>query len=194
MSNYLARLPEGENVDLRGPHLGVDLTGEIKEVIFLAGGTGIAPAMQVIYTLLARRREENKGLKIRIVWANRKKEDSVRGGRQDHDTGTGGSVVAELNALQRRFSDLLKVEYLVDEEGLFIDEKKIFALTRSDSLIKHGATSMGIDSKLLFVSGPEGFVEFLSGPKKWEDGKESQGEVSGIVGRLGLKDWKVWKL
>jgi len=48
--------------------------------------------------------------------------------------------------------------------------------------------------KLLFISGPEGFVNHFAGPKRWEDGKEGQGVVAGVIGKMKLRDWTIWKL
>lgn len=45
-----------------------------------------------------------------------------------------------------------------------------------------GATAPG--SNLLFVSGPDGFIEALAGPKRWHAGGEMQGPVRGVLGRL----------
>ena len=75
-----------------------------------------------------------------------------------------------------------------------MDQKKLMALTKNKSEVKSTALTTRVDSRLLFVSGPEGFINFLAGPKIWDDGKETQGENGGLLGRLGLKDWKVWKL
>jgi len=53
---------------------------------------------------------------------------------------------------------------------------------------------------LLMVSGPDGFVEALAGPKRWHEGKELQGPVGGAIAKLMakkpdlLKDYLVLKL
>lgn len=55
VSTYLSRLAVGDTVDIRGPHLGFDVRsrlGSAGSVVFLAGGTGVAPALQVIRTVL----------------------------------------------------------------------------------------------------------------------------------------------
>lgn len=193
MSNYLAALPVGQMVELRGPHEGLSLDG-VREVLFLAGGTGIAPALQVVYALL---RGEDRKLedmpRIRIVWANRRREDCIGGGK-DGDIKAAGAIVKELQAMSAKYPDVLRVEYLVDQEGSVLDRKKLLAVTKNESEVKFGNVHMRIDKKLLIVSGPEGFVNHFAGPKKWEDGKEGQGELGGLIGRLGLRDWKVWKL
>lgn len=53
---------------------------------------------------------------------------------------------------------------------------------------------------LVLVSGPVGFNEAWAGPKRWEAGKEWQGSLGGILGRMAardpqmLKSWQVLKL
>ncbi|KAI1635278.1 hypothetical protein F4809DRAFT_614573 [Biscogniauxia mediterranea] len=52
---------------------------------------------------------------------------------------------------------------------------------------------------LLCVSGPDGFVEAYAGPKRWRDGRETQGAVGGLLGRMMttttmMRDWIVLKL
>jgi hypothetical protein len=104
------------------------------------------------------------------------------------------TVVRDLERLQQSHPNNLKVDYMVDEEGKFVDQKKVSSLTKNESGVKYGAVTTRIDSKLLLVCGPEGFVNFLAGPKIWKDGRETQGEVGGAIGRLCLRDWKIWKL
>jgi cytochrome-b5 reductase len=203
VSGYLHALPVGSKLELRGPNLEFYLPQEITDVVFLAGGTGIAPAMQVAYTLLERRPDGARIPRIQIVWANRKREDCEDGTSSRNDpnsNGRTGHIVLELQNLQLKHPDNFSVEYLVDEEGTYLDQKRVAELTKKTgseakfgSVAVRGATATRIDSKLLFVSGPEGFVNFLAGPKRWEGGKEGQGEVGGILGRLWLRDWKVWK-
>jgi hypothetical protein len=99
-----------------------------------------------------------------------------------------GLIVQELEYLQKKHPGQLTVEYLVDEEKTFLTPKKI-----SQILKARGKGSVE-GTKLLFVSGPEGFVNHFTGPKRWDGGKEVQGEVTGVIGKMGLRDWTVWKL
>lgn len=84
MSTYLSRLQPGDEVWLRGPHLGFDVAARLgacgERVVFLAGGTGVAPALQVARHLLrlssARRGEgEESRLSMEIIWASRSRAD-----------------------------------------------------------------------------------------------------------------------
>lgn len=196
MSRYLARLAVGEQVELRGPHSELELPNEVTDVVFLAGGTGIAPALQVAHTLLQVRKPSENLPNIHIIWANRRREDCI-GGADLHGAAntdrSEGTIVQELREFQERYPDNVRVDYLVDEEGKFLDQKTISRVTKREPEVKHQAVSTTIGSKLMFVSGPEGFVNFLAGPKKYWDGKEVQGELGGLIGKMGIRDWKVWK-
>jgi ferredoxin-NADP reductase len=189
VSGYVHNLGLGSKIELRGPHPGFDIPENVAEVVFLAGGTGIAPALQAAYTTLEKR---NRQARVRIVWSNRRREDCEGGGqtssmgwKAEEETGL---IVQELEYLQKKHPGQLTVEYLVDEEKTFLTPKKI-----SQILKARGKGSVE-GTKLLFVSGPEGFVNHFTGPKRWDGGKEVQGEVTGVIGKMGLRDWTVWKL
>ena len=80
VSGYLHRLPIDATIEVRGPHLEYETPQDIEEIVFLAGGTGIAPALQVAHSLLdSRVTSSDRTPKIHILWACRKREDS-RGG------------------------------------------------------------------------------------------------------------------
>ena len=74
MSKYLGRLGVGQTVWLRGPHVGFDLMGRLgrkKQVVFLAGGTGIAPGLQAVKAVLDG--ADDAG--VDLFWAIRKREE-----------------------------------------------------------------------------------------------------------------------
>ncbi len=104
VSTYLHQLPIGAAIEVRGPHIEHIIDGDVKRIIFLAGGTGIAPALQAAHTLLGHQshqdweyasREKVSGdhqdgeygkkgngeikRELCIIWANRRTED-CRGG------------------------------------------------------------------------------------------------------------------
>ena len=210
MSGYLSQLDLGSTIEIRGANPEVSLPQDVTNVVFLAGGTGIAPALQVVHTLLEARNHrqsyhgELQKPKIHIVWASRRRED-CRGGigsiestawERDPETlgGPPSPIVKELQNLQLKHPNHLHVDYLVDEEGTFLDRKKISQLTRTNSEVTAGVVTTRIDSKLIFVSGPEGFVNYFAGPKVWEGGKEGQGSLDGVLGRMTLRGWRVYKL
>ncbi|QUC22665.1 uncharacterized protein UV8b_06906 [Ustilaginoidea virens] len=138
MSSYLGRLPVGSDVHLRGPHAGFDVLrrlGARRRVVFLAGGTGIVPGMQVARAVL----DADAGADVQILWAVRSAgevraaagagEDAAApwpprrgfwGGAArpaDLTPGMEGAtaIAAELQALQARYGDRLAVRVAVDE-------------------------------------------------------------------------------
>ncbi|KAK2628738.1 hypothetical protein QTJ16_001841 [Diplocarpon rosae] len=198
VSGYLHTLGEGSQIQLRGPHEEFSLPESVQDVLFLAGGTGIAPALQVAYALLEVRDSQAEKPKIHIVWACRKRADCEGGvdnsnpnAWEAHKT---GKIVQELEILQQSHPGQLSIDYLVDEEGKFLDQKKISSLTMMKTKARSGAAMTEIYPHLLIVSGPEGFINYIAGPKRWEHGREGQGELGGILRSMGLKTWKVWKL
>lgn len=222
VSTYLHRLPERATIELRGPNAEFEMPRNVKEVIFLAGGTGIAPAMQVAQALSRR-----TGSKMHILWANRRREECVGGVSDDQgispppqsrlgwwksifvgsnetaqlvelskDETTGnettqnkGLIVKELDALRERNTIVtqgLRVQYYVDEEKTFIQPEDVIKRMSSASQEK--------GAKLIIVSGPDGFIEHWAGRKVWQDGRERQGPLGGILKEMDLGDWKVFKL
>lgn len=218
VSTYLHRLPTKSTIELRGPNIECELPHDINEVVFLAGGTGIAPAMQVAQELARR-----TGSKMHILWANRRREECVGGvsdehipanpllqsssgwwssllGRRQptpgplpvdsHSSQPKGVLVQELDALKERSkvgTRGLSVQYYVDEEKTFITPNQVAKRLHVD-----GPTEKG--SRLILVSGPDGFIEHWAGKKLWVGGREVQGPLGGVLGQMDLKDWKVFKL
>jgi ferredoxin-NADP reductase len=222
VSTYLHRLPEQATIELRGPNAEYELPRNVKEVIFLAGGTGIAPAMQVAQALSRR-----TGSHMHILWANRRREECIGGVSDDKgspkasqnrlgwwksvligssETATlvglskdeptesaapqdKGLIVKELDALKANNTIAvqgLKVQYYVDEENTFIQPEDIKK--------RMASTSQEKGSKLIIVSGPDGFIEHWAGRKIWAEGREVQGPLGGVLKEMDLGDWKVFKL
>ena len=80
VSTFLSTIYRGTLVHMRGPHLEYEIPTDVDEILFIAGGTGIAPALQVAHTLFKYRTAlPDNAPKLRILWANRRREDSYRG-------------------------------------------------------------------------------------------------------------------
>lgn len=157
MSTYLSRLRAGDVVEIRGPHFGFDLDvrlGETaaaagaseggeetkKKVVVLAGGTGLAPALQVAEWALGR-----DGVEVQILWANRSGVDCAacqrlpvesrgwfsrgaavldeRHGKEEPSAL--GRQIRELQAAYERQGRKLDVKCAVDEEGSVVKARDI---------------------------------------------------------------------
>ncbi|EED12510.1 homoaconitase LysF [Talaromyces stipitatus ATCC 10500] len=209
VSRYLHSLQQGAYIEMRGPQIECEIPPEVNDILFIAGGTGIAPALQAAY-IIFRRTVEGRRPKIHILWANRKREDCA-GGISDTSNiiqqkstrwwpfhkettakpspapTTQGAIVRELQDLKTRYPGQVSVDYFVDEENTFISTKEIKAYL--DSVQPSPDTK-----KMIIISGPEGFINYMAGPKVWAHGYELQGPVKGIIQQIGAKDWEIWKL
>lgn len=218
VSRYLHTLSIGADIEMRGPQIECVIPEETKEIIFIAGGTGIAPALQAGHSLLSRRNDESRP-KIHILWANRLKEDCL-GGVSDTPRAlpsrgswfpwfgsrtvapeqaapapapaplgeTASLIVKELEALKSQYPGQVKVDYYLDEENRFIRKDDI------SEAVKSSGSDGSLRKKLILVSGPDGFIGYMAGPKVWAQGQELQGPVQGVIKELDLKKWAVWKL
>lgn len=219
VSRYLHTLDVGADIEMRGPQVECAIPDETQEILFIAGGTGIAPALQAGYSLLDRTTLANRP-RIHILWASRMREDCM-GGESDTPkappqkswfSGWFGSrsnapgeqtaavaaispgeknslIVRELEALKSQYPGQITVDYYLDEENRFIGRKDI-----SDYIESSRPSDSNRKNKLILVSGPEGFIGFMAGPKLWAQGLELQGPLGGVIKQLDLKDWAVWKL
>ncbi|OJJ81975.1 cytochrome b5 reductase family protein, partial [Aspergillus glaucus CBS 516.65] len=219
MSRYLHGLGIGSLVEMRGPKIEYKIPRQTQEILFIAGGTGIAPALQAGYTLL-HRTDETRKPRIHILWANRRREDCAGGandtcakpqgarrfwffgprtspespapvtGDADRDATAQSLVVRELEALKSQYPGQVTVDYFVDEETTFIKKQDILDFTNS----ARSSGSRFPKNKMILVSGPEGFINYMAGPKLWAQGTEVQGPLRGIISELDLKGWATWKL
>jgi hypothetical protein len=203
VSNYLHGLPERATIAVRGPFEECPIPQDVKNVIFLAGGTGIAPALQV-----ARLLKERNELKVHILWANRKREDCV-GGKEDRSsrkagvwswfrrapTASGetptlgrdakGTTVQLLDELKEQArSGHLLVDCFVDEEGTSIKPGTVSKLLQGPWEGK----------SVVLISGPDGFMEYWAGRKDSSVGYKAQGRLGGQLAKLDTKGWTVLRI
>jgi ferredoxin-NADP reductase len=217
VSRYLHTLNIGADIEMRGPQIECAIPKETNDILFIAGGTGIAPALQAGYSLLSRTTGEHRP-RIHILWASRLREDCIGGEsdtpkaplRRSWFSGWFGSsvstsstqavttvspkqatslIVKELEALKSQYPGQFTVDYYLDEENSFIGKQDITKFIESTR-----PADGSHKSKLILVSGPKGFISYMAGPKLWAQGQELQGPLMGVIKELDLKDWGVWKL
>lgn len=207
VSRYLHGLNLGTTIEVRGPQPECEIPSDVKDILFVAGGTGIAPALQAAYTLLRRDNGSSKS-RIHILWASRRREECLGGSNDTQvdtirkswlsslfssssasapDNASKGHIVKELETLKSQYPGQITVDYFVDEEKSLIEKKSILNFTTS----RNNSTDRG---KLIIVSGPDGFISYMAGPKVWAEGMELQGPLQGIIRELDLKGWNVLKL
>ena len=200
VSTFLHRIPRGVIVHLRGPRLEYEIPEKVDEVLFLAGGTGIAPALQVAHTLFNHRAQSAGSPELRILWANRTREESID--RQsslqpaapagEAATASQNLLVEEVEALKAKHGGKLIVDYFIDEESSYITESLLRTyLSGVDQTANQDGTPR---TKVVMISGPDGFVDAFAGPKKWQGGREIQGPLGGLLKKIDPQGWEIWKL
>ncbi|KAI4150154.1 MAG: hypothetical protein L6R39_002328 [Caloplaca ligustica] len=220
LSKYLSRMQAGGRLELRGPYQEFELPKNVEQVVFLAGGTGISPAIQVAHTFLDSDSNGPKP-KVSILWANRRTDDCAGGTiepppRPDNlllrawatvfDTenphlATGATssrpespIVRELSTLKSRYTGGLDVAYFADDQKRFITKQDIQRQLQCSATAAGNTSTKTFGKRLILVSGPDGFVQHFAGPKVWREGKELQGTLGGLLQKMDLRGWSVWKL
>ena len=205
VSSYLHKLEVGSKVELRGPKMEYEIPDEVETVLFIAGGTGIAPALQTAYNLSSREGDTgNKSLKI--MWANRRAEDiellqkepfareslRLKCSNEEEDakatrrpkvfvveTGKGGAVQQKLST---------SVQCYVDEDFTWIKEDAVRPAF-SEILGKND-----LNKVLVMVAGPDGLISYLAGRKPWSRGVQQQGDLGGLLRNILPAGCRVRKL
>jgi cytochrome-b5 reductase len=194
MGKYVHSLQRGQGVGLRGPEVTWQDT-QAKHLVLLVGGTGITPAYQLITSILGHpERPFPPGVipRISLVYAATKPSSLL--------------LLPELKRLQEAYGDRLRVDLFVDEhdkstspswtdvllrrrhgvrEGFKVKQGRLNDKDIGEVLRRHNA-----DSRRILVSGPDGMIDSLAGPKK---GKR-QGDLGGMLLRAGCKEEEVYKL
>lgn len=223
VSRYLSHLPLNSAVEIRGGFKEYNIHPDVRDVVFLAGGTGIAPALQA-----ARCLRERKDARLTVLWANRRRADCVGGdnaeGQGQEEAGSSGLwrwlgwerrsvtpvqelpsaekslIVRQLDALSARSKHevaehssglSLRARYFVDEEKSFLQQKDLVRALKSHDTDSKAVTA---HRKLIIVSGPDGFVEYVAGAKRLVNGVETQGQLRGLLSKVDLSGWEVHKL
>ncbi|KAL8824899.1 MAG: hypothetical protein Q9170_008005 [Blastenia crenularia] len=221
LSRYLSRMQAGGRLELRGPYQEFEVPDDVSNIIFLAGGTGISPAIQMAHSMLDSPSESPKP-SINILWANRRGEESsgalieplprpenlflrvwsMLSSSETPQTKISATsnqpespIITELSTLKTRYTGTLNVSYFADDQQRFITQQDIQGRLRK--LVHRGtarAPTEVASKNLIIISGPDGFVEHFAGPKVWKEGKELQGTLEGLLSKMDLHGWTVWKL
>jgi cytochrome-b5 reductase len=161
-------------------HGSAQLLGRWDALGFVAGGTGVAPFVQIIRTLLADPADRTT---LRLLSVNRKEADIL--------------MKAELDALQRAHPDRLAITYALTQppdswagvKGRGTVAEARAALPPPDA----GGT------RQVLVCGTDGLVETWAGPLlrltagEGQPKKKAQGALGGILKAAGFDETEVFK-
>ncbi|KAJ8610199.1 hypothetical protein MRB53_038700 [Persea americana] len=202
LSRFLHGQALGSAVLVRGPRVEAELDADVKSVVCVVGGTGVAPGLQAAESVTAS--AQGVGRKVEVLWSSRRGED-CGGARVVVETGSGGLfglggkkaeekvIGTEGNEIVRRLEELrddggVDVRYFVDEEKSFVRAGDIQeAMTRSTTNATDGR-------RVIVVSGPEGFIAHVAGARGPGEGVDKTSVLGGLLAGVDTKGWEVWKL
>lgn len=172
MSRALCALRPGETFEFRGPFMKrAHVPNEHSEIAMIAGGTGITPMLQIAREVL--RNPEDKS-HITLIFSNHKEEDIL--------------LKSELDELVRTHPGRMTVTYTLTQET---PKKWSGERGRINRKMLEPRLPKAGKATLVYVCGPKGFMEAISGTK---DEKYQQGELSGVLRDMGFAKENVFKL
>jgi cytochrome-b5 reductase len=181
MSNLLHDMRPGDTIQLKGPfeqYRFVEKDHANQQIVFIAGGTGLTPCLQLIHDLVERQREpepEKRPSKLTLIFANNTEMEIL--------------LREELDEMAASSNGFLDIHYLVREAPLVPGPQLMQGIVSRRYLEERLPPPE--QNPLIFVCGPPGMMELVSGPKTKD---KKQGQLAGILRDLGYTESHVWKL
>lgn len=170
MSGHLFSLKPGDSVEVKGPMPKLKYeSNKYQKVGMIAGGTGIAPMLQVLEKGL---NDQSDRTQFSLLFGNVSPKDIL--------------LKERLDELQRKYPERFQVHYLVDKPA---DGWKGDVGYVTPELVKKYLPAPGASS-FIYVCGPPPMYKAVSGPKAPDF---TQGELSGVLAELGYKSENVFK-
>ena len=170
MSKHFDGLKVGDSLECKGPMIKLPYEANKWQAIgMVAGGTGIAPMLQVIEEVLRNPADKTQ---LSLVFGNVTQEDILLKGR--------------LDALAAKHPGRFKILYCLDSPP---KGWKGGAGYVTPAMLKEALPPPG-EKHLVLVCGPPGMMAAISGGKAKD---YSQGELSGALKQLGYMEKGVFK-
>ncbi|CCE63332.1 hypothetical protein TPHA_0E02400 [Tetrapisispora phaffii CBS 4417] len=170
MTEHLFGLKENDTVAFKGPMLKWKwIPNGFKEVTLIGGGTGITPLFQLIRAICEN---PNDKTVVKLFYGSKSPSDIL--------------LKKDIDEFQKQFPNQLKVTYFVDKSEDKTDYKVGYI---SKDFVRENCSKPAKDSHV-FICGPPGFMDALSGQKK---SPTDQGEITGIFKELGYTNDDIYK-
>lgn len=164
-----------------------ELGKKFKRIGLVAGGTGLAPLVQIARVALLD--EEQKGgagsePHVSLLVVNREEQDIL--------------MRTELDDLAEEHPDRFRLTYALTDAAT-LNDKSLFHLGRGDAALAQRALPEPSDETLVLVCGTDGFVGYWAGPIVKElnetTGKKVkvQGPLLGVLKDAGFAEHMVYK-
>eukprot|EP00695_Tsukubamonas_globosa_P000319 TRINITY_DN1236_c0_g1_i1.p1 TRINITY_DN1236_c0_g1~~TRINITY_DN1236_c0_g1_i1.p1 ORF type:complete len:291 (+),score=130.12 TRINITY_DN1236_c0_g1_i1:67-939(+) len=170
LSKHIFNMKTGEEIEMQGPWAKIQYKpNAFRNIGMIAGGTGIAPMLQVIQETL--RNPEDK-TNISLIFANVAEEDIL--------------LKDKLDSLAAKHSNF-KVHYVLEKAPQGWTGSQGYVNT---DIAKSHLPRADEEGNMVFVCGPPPMMNAISGQKK---SIREQGEVSGLLKDLGFTPANVFK-
>jgi cytochrome-b5 reductase len=170
MSKHFGSLNPGDALEFKGPFPKIEYKPNMKKKIgMIAGGSGITPMYQVIGKIL---QNPNDKTQISLIYANLSENDIL--------------LKQELDTLARRHRDRFKVHYTIDKATKYWKGDTGFV---TENLVSKYLPTPD-ENNAIYVCGPPSMMKWISGEKAPDF---SQGELTGLLKKMGYKESHVFK-
>jgi len=174
MSKHMANMKVGDKLDFKGPILKKAYKpNEYTKIGMVAGGTGIAPMLQVVDEILANPADKTE---VSLVFANISEADIL--------------MKKEIDARAAANPAKFKVFYVVDKSASWLWKGGVGYVTE-ETLKTHMPAPA--DSSMVYVCGPPPMYKAICGAKGTKEDPKAQGELGGFLSKLGYDKDKVFK-
>ena len=174
MSKHIANLKLGDKLDFKGPILKTAYKpNEYKNIGMVAGGTGITPMLQVVDEVLANPFDTTK---VSLIFANQTESDIL--------------LKKEIDARAAAHPERFRVHYVVDKASSWFWQGGVGYVT--EAMLKEKMPPPAADSKI-FVCGPPPMYKAICGPKGTPEDPKAQGELGGLLKKMGFLEGQVFK-
>ncbi|OMJ20349.1 NADH-cytochrome b5 reductase-like protein [Smittium culicis] len=174
MSKHIDSLKVGDSLLMRGPIIKYKYeSNKFKEIGMIAGGTGIAPMLQIIHKVLHNPDDKTK---LKLLFANTGIEDII--------------LKEELDKLAADHGDQFKVSYIISslDNGTTWDGH--FGYITKEIIEKFIPIPKNVPESITYVCGPPGMMNVICLPKA---GRNDQGPTGGFLKELGFTPTHVFK-
>jgi cytochrome-b5 reductase len=178
MSQHVASLKVGETLEMKGPVVKLPYRrNEHARIGMVAGGTGIAPMLQVIDEILVGESAFGPDrTKVSLIFANVSEQDIL--------------LKQEVDRRAAAHPDRLEVFYLVDQASSVDWRGGVGYVTKQ--MLAERMPPPGSENRV-FVCGPPPMVKAVCGAKGTKEDRNGQGELSGMLKELGYSPEEVFK-
>jgi cytochrome-b5 reductase len=169
LSQHLAELPLGRSVDFK--HIPVNVKRQypfdVRELVMIAGGTGITPMIQALHAVLGTRGDTTR---VTLLYSNKEEKDIL--------------LRELLDVWASELSHRFRIVHTLTREPS--DSSWDGKRGRIDRPFLEEHLPSSKTSVLIFVCGPPGMYDSLSGPR-------GEKGLAGVLSNLGYSDSQVVK-